>query len=52
VSRINPTPVMPLAVRAMANERLLRWSFDHYLKIAPPPDATTAPARRPLARAA
>ncbi|MDQ5807504.1 MAG: NAD(P)/FAD-dependent oxidoreductase [Actinomycetota bacterium] len=37
VSRINPTPAMPLAIRAMSNERLLRWAFDHYLEIAPPP---------------
>ncbi|MDQ3741677.1 MAG: NAD(P)/FAD-dependent oxidoreductase [Actinomycetota bacterium] len=37
VSRINPTPAMPLAIRAMSNERLLRWAFHHYLEIAPPP---------------
>jgi flavin-dependent dehydrogenase len=48
VSRLNPTPLAPLAVRGMANERLLRWSFDHYLRIAPPEFAlaTSAPAAR------
>ena len=52
VSRINPTPVMPLAVRGMTNERLLRWAFEHYLNIAPPSFATASPAPRPAARAA
>jgi flavin-dependent dehydrogenase len=36
VSRVNPTPAMPLAARVMADERLLRWAFGHYLAIAPP----------------
>ena len=45
VSRLNPTPAMPLAIRAMSNERLLRWAFDHYLEIAPPRYALAGPAR-------
>jgi flavin-dependent dehydrogenase len=52
VSRINPTPAMPLAIRAMSNERLLRWAFDHYLGIAPPPglsrSSPAAAAREPI----
>ena len=36
VGRINPTPLMPLTIRAMGSERLLRWAFGHYLAIAPP----------------
>jgi flavin-dependent dehydrogenase len=36
VGRLNPTPAMPAFVKAMANERLLRWAFNHYLEIAPP----------------
>jgi hypothetical protein len=43
VSRLNTTPVMPLAVRAMANERVLEWSFNHYLAIAPPEFALATP---------
>ena len=50
VGRINPTPVMPLAIRAMSNDRLLRWSFEHYLNIAPPP--APAGAASPSARVA
>ena len=46
VSRVNPTPLMPLFVRAMADERVLRWSFDHYLDIAPPSFALGSPSRR------
>jgi flavin-dependent dehydrogenase len=54
VSRLNTTPVMPLAVRAMANERLLTWSFNHYLAIAHPDFALASPAvgRRATAVAA
>ena len=52
VSRINPTPAMPLAIRAMSHERLLRWAFAHYLDIAPPQFALAEPARpRTLAAA-
>ncbi|HEX2084481.1 MAG TPA: NAD(P)/FAD-dependent oxidoreductase, partial [Solirubrobacteraceae bacterium] len=42
VSRVNPTPLMPVAIRAMSNERLLRWAFRHYLEIAPPEFARRA----------
>ena len=42
VSRVNPTPAMPYIARAMANERLLRFAFDHYLRIAPPEFASAA----------
>jgi flavin-dependent dehydrogenase len=53
VSRLNTTPVMALAVRAMAHERLLTWSFNHYLAIAPPQFALASPAAgRPAAAAA
>ena len=51
VSRVNPTPAMPLAIRAMSNERLLRWAFRHYLAIAPPEFAVSAPAPPPRAHA-
>jgi len=44
VSRLNTTPLMPWAVRAMADERLLSWSFNHYLAIAPPEFALASPA--------
>ena len=47
VSRLNTTPLMPLAVKAMANERLLTWSFNHYLAIAPPEFALASPADVP-----
>ena len=36
MSRVNPTPLMAPIVRAMDRRRFLRWSFDHYLAIAPP----------------
>jgi len=49
VSRVNPTPLMPVAIRAMSNERLLRWAFDHYLEIAPPPPANAARSARATA---
>jgi flavin-dependent dehydrogenase len=45
VSRVNPTPAMPVIARAMANERLLKWSFNHYLAIAPPQFALASAAR-------
>ena len=50
VGRVNATPAMPLVVRAMANERLLRWAFGHYLAIAPPPGTTPASADPRAAR--
>jgi flavin-dependent dehydrogenase len=36
VSRVNPTPLMTPALRAMDRQRLIDWSFRHYLRIAPP----------------
>jgi digeranylgeranylglycerophospholipid reductase len=36
VSRVNPTPLMTPALRAMSSPRFIRWSFGHYLRIAPP----------------
>jgi flavin-dependent dehydrogenase len=52
VSRLNPTPVMPHVVKAMTNERLLRWAFNHYLEIAPPRFAlASAPSPSPAAPA-
>jgi flavin-dependent dehydrogenase len=37
VSRVNPTPLMTPAVRAMSSSpRFIEWSFGHYLRIAPP----------------
>src|SRR5690349_8346855 len=36
VSRVNPTPLMTPAIRAMSSQRFITWSFGHYLRIAPP----------------
>jgi flavin-dependent dehydrogenase len=36
VSRVNPTPAMTPALRAMDHQRFIDWSFGHYLRIAPP----------------
>jgi menaquinone-9 beta-reductase len=36
VSRVNPTPFMTPALRAMSSPRFIAWSFGHYLRIAPP----------------
>ncbi|HSD77629.1 MAG TPA: NAD(P)/FAD-dependent oxidoreductase, partial [Solirubrobacteraceae bacterium] len=36
VSRVNPTPLMTPALRAMDFPRFVDWSFGHYLRIAPP----------------
>jgi flavin-dependent dehydrogenase len=44
VSRVNPTRLMTPVVRAMSSERFIRWSFGHYLDIAPPAFATPAPS--------
>jgi hypothetical protein len=54
VGKVNPTPLMPLATFAFRSERLSRWAFNHYLAIAPPQFALTAPAPAPrrLAQAA
>jgi menaquinone-9 beta-reductase len=36
VSRVNPTPLMTPALRALSYQRFIDWSFGHYLRIAPP----------------
>ena len=52
VPRVPPRLLAP-AVRAMGAKRFVDWSFDHYLRIAPPPAATEArPAPEPLRAAA
>jgi menaquinone-9 beta-reductase len=52
VSRVNPTPLMTPAVRAMSSERFIRWSFGHYLRIAPPEFALAGGAAGPAPVAA
>ena len=54
VKRLHGAPANRI-VRAFENERLTRWAFDHYLRIAPPEFALPAPAavaRKALATAA
>ena len=36
VSRVNTTPLMTPAIRLLSSPRFIRWSFGHYLRIAPP----------------
>ena len=45
VPRIQPR-ALARALDAMASERFVRWSFDHYLDIAHPRFVTSEPARR------
>src|SRR5919199_6174593 len=54
VSRVNPTPLMTPAVRAMSSPRFITWSFGHYLRIAPPEFALESelPPVEPAAAAA
>ena len=53
VSRVNPTPAMTPALRAMDHQRFIDWSFGHYLRIAPPEFALAGGAdATPLAAAA
>ena len=56
VSRVNPTPLMTPALRAMDRQRFIDWSFGHYLRIAPPEFALAGHAPdaggEPLAAAA
>ena len=48
-----PPRLLALALRRMESERFVRWSFDHYLGIAPPSFvAAERPARRRRLRAA
>lgn len=59
VGWVNPTPLMTPIVRAMASQRLVTWSFRHYIDIAPPAfalggdagDGLGAPAQRRPGRA-
>ncbi|HYP48927.1 MAG TPA: hypothetical protein VEQ61_09855, partial [Thermoleophilaceae bacterium] len=55
VPRVPPRLLGP-AVRAMQNQRFVNWSFNHYLRVAPPEFATPSPpkmsARPALAQAA
>jgi menaquinone-9 beta-reductase len=39
-----PPRVLGPAIRAMSTQRFVDWSFGHYLKIAPPEFAGTAPS--------
>jgi menaquinone-9 beta-reductase len=54
VSRVNPTPLMTPALRAMSAPRFIEWSFGHYLRIAPPEYALEGalPPVEPVAAAA
>jgi menaquinone-9 beta-reductase len=54
VSRVNPTPLMTPALRAMSSPRFLAWAFGHYLRIAPPEFALESqlPPAEPVAAAA
>ena len=56
VSRVNPTPLMTPALRAMSAPRFITWAFGHYLRIAPPEfalqGAPGAPGAERLAAAA
>jgi digeranylgeranylglycerophospholipid reductase len=54
VSRVNPTPLMTPALRAMSSPRFIAWSFGHYLRIAPPEFALESelPPAEPVAAAA
>jgi menaquinone-9 beta-reductase len=46
-----PPRLLGLALRAMRSRRFVRWSFEHYLRIAPPPEPMQTP-RRVLSAAA
>jgi flavin-dependent dehydrogenase len=52
VSRVNPTPLMTPALRAMSSPRFIEWSFGHYLRIAPPEFALERELPAPVAAAA
>jgi menaquinone-9 beta-reductase len=50
-----PPPLLSGLIKVLGSERLVRWSFGHYLKIAPPSFAHDQPheaIRAPLMRAA
>jgi flavin-dependent dehydrogenase len=47
-----PPRLLAASLNRMEADRFVRWSFNHYLNIAPPEFAQPAPASRPLAIAA
>jgi menaquinone-9 beta-reductase len=51
VPRVPPRLLAP-AIRAMGTQRFIDWSFDHYLRIAPPEFARPAPGARQELQAA
>ncbi|MBA2428656.1 MAG: hypothetical protein H0V55_02900, partial [Thermoleophilaceae bacterium] len=51
VPRVAPRLLGP-AIRLMSRQAFVDWSFDHYLKIAPPSFVGEAPAPRPAVREA
>jgi menaquinone-9 beta-reductase len=40
-----PPRLLALALRGMSSDAFVRWSFGHYLNIAPPEFAAAAPQR-------
>jgi hypothetical protein len=42
-----PPRALALALRGLATDAFVRWSFTHYLRIAPPEFARAAPRREP-----
>ena len=49
VPRVPPRLLGP-AIRAMGTQRFVDWSFNHYLRIAPPSFALAGPVRGPVRR--
>lgn len=45
VGRLTTTPLVTMLSKGMAHQRVSRWAFDHYLKIAPPSFAGPFPRR-------
>lgn len=43
VGRVNPLPLMDTVLDVMSRGRVVEWSFDHYLDIAPPSYALEGP---------
>ena len=54
VGRITPSRALSGVVRAVENQRLASWIFEHYLAIAPPSfvDSGPRPTPRPMSRLA
>jgi menaquinone-9 beta-reductase len=44
IGRLTPSRAVTIMAKAMANEALCRWAFNHYLEIAPPSFAAAARA--------